>query len=177
MNSYTRRTHCKLLSLLMLLGFGLCYSSCTDPETTDSTRFALYYPDVINIGPSMVAEIPQPTYIGNKPSNFEIIDIKFEGQSIETDGFVIDENTGRIQIVNTQDFSIGTYTLTVSCDSNNKHYILEDIVSINMMKPIPDGIRVEPDFIQVDYKELVANSGRQDIKFYNKLIYYILYNI
>lgn len=161
MNSYTKRTHCKLLSLLMLLGFGLCYSSCTDPETTDSTRFALYYPDVINIGPSMVAEIPQPTYIGNKPSNFEIIDIKFEGQSIETDGFVIDENTGRIQIVNTQDFSIGTYTLTVSCDSNNKHYILEDIVSINMMKPIPDGIRVEPDFIQVDYKELVANSGEE----------------
>ncbi len=156
MNSFTRKTHWKLLGILVLLGFGLSNGSCTDPKTTDSTKFALFYPDVINIGPSMGAEIPQPTYIGGQPSKFEITDVKFEGSSIASDSFTIDENTGRIQVTNTHNFAVGVYKLSLSCYSNNKYYELRDVLSIHMMKAIPAGIEVEPSTIQVDYKELIT---------------------
>jgi hypothetical protein len=60
----------KILSLLSLLTtFMMIFSSvsCTDTETTDSTKFALYYMGVTDIGPSMNYNSGTPTYIGPTP--------------------------------------------------------------------------------------------------------------
>lgn len=58
----------KILFVLLTLGFCFSHSACTDPETTDSTDFALYYAGVTDIGPSMNFTLDAPTYIGDVSS-------------------------------------------------------------------------------------------------------------
>ena len=56
----------------MVVGLCVTDSSCTDPETTDSTKFAIFYAGITDIGPSMNFNMSGPTYIGGTPSDFSI---------------------------------------------------------------------------------------------------------
>lgn len=152
----------KILFVLLTLGFCFSHSACTDPETTDSTDFALYYAGVTDIGPSMNFTLDAPTYIGGQPYDFAIIGVKHDGEPYETDCFTITSN-GAIEIQNTGALPVGLYTLSISCFSNGDYYSFEDIVSINMMKTVPDGITVEPNEITVDYADIIDTESEVEL--------------
>ncbi|WP_158602520.1 surface glycan-binding family protein [Proteiniphilum sp. X52] len=143
-----------------LLAFNI---SCTDMDSLDNKGFQLYYSGVTDIGPSMSFNLNGPTYHGGKPSDFSITNIKLDGNAVETNSFTIDPTTGAIAIANTNNLGIGLYTLTISCISNGKHYTFEDIVAINMMRPIPKGISVEPDMIEVSLEDLLDPDNTNEI--------------
>lgn len=163
MDSYIRKTLSKMLTLFLAIGMGFSTFSCTDPETTDSTKFKLFYPDVTNIGPSMGAEIPQPTYIGAKPSDFEITEVTFKGAAVEKTSFEIDAKSGRIQIMNTNEMAVGTYKLSIACRTNGKFRVFKDLIAVNMMKAIPEGITVLPEILTVDYKDLIDADSKEEL--------------
>lgn len=148
-----------LLTFLLTLAWGLLNVSCTDSETTDDTEFALYYAGVTDIGPSMNFTLDAPTYKGAAPSDFTITGVKLDGSSVETSCFTVDAATGAIHIENSSSLAVGTYTLDVACNSGGSHYSFSDIVTINMMKPVPDGITVEPNQLTVDYADVIGGGA------------------
>lgn len=145
----------RFLAILMVVGWCATHFSCTETETTDSTKFALFYPGITDIGPSMNFILDAPTYIGGAPYDFEITQVALNDEAYDTNSFTIDTNTGSISLSNTSGLTVGLYKLSVSCYSNGNYYEFKDIVTINMMKPVPDGIAVEPDKISVEYADII----------------------
>ena len=79
MRSKLQNITSRLLAILMVVGLCVTDSSCTDPETTDSTKFAIFYAGITDIGPSMNFNMSGPTYIGGTPSDFSITRITLDG--------------------------------------------------------------------------------------------------
>ncbi|NDV57293.1 surface glycan-binding family protein [Bacteroides sp. 519] len=50
----------RFLTVMLVAAALLTHISCDDTETTDSTTFILYYPDLTDIGPSMIGKINSP---------------------------------------------------------------------------------------------------------------------
>lgn len=150
---------------VILMAIGLCVTdiSCTDSETTDSTEFAIYYAGVTDIGPSMNFTLDGPTYIGGAPSDFSIVSVTLDGEAYDTNSFTIDSSTGAISISNTSELPVGLYALTISCYSNGNYYEFKDIVTVNMMKKVPDGISVEPSQISVDYGDIIDTESTVEL--------------
>ena len=149
----------------ILMTIGLCVSgvSCTDPETTDSTKFAIFYAGVTDIGPSMNFNMSGPTYIGGTPSDFAITRVTLNGEVYDTNCFQIETNTGAISISDTKDLAVGLYALSISCRSNGSFYEFKDIVSVNMMRAIPEGIYVEPNKIKVDFGDIINSESTVEL--------------
>ncbi len=165
----------KLLLFLSIVSFSLmALTACDDTETTDDTSFAIYYTGMTDIGPSMTGVISSPSYIGGKPYDFEIIRTTLNDESYSGNSFEIDKENGSITISQTSGIPVGHYKLTIKCLSNGKTHEFKDIVEINMMKPVPEGIAVEPNKLKVDYLynyylgEATGNS--QDAKFMNTVL-------
>ena len=142
---------------LLCLLFSFVGVSCSD-DTTDDTAFQLFYSDVTDIGPSMNMRLYEPTYIGPKPSDFSITNVKLDDNKVETKSFEIEPETGAIIIENTSELAIGTYSLSVACKAGGKNYSFEDIVRINMMRTVPDGILATPNKIEVSYEDVLNKS-------------------
>lgn len=148
---------------IVVIAILLIHTSCNETETTDSTSFILYYTDMTDIGPSMSGIISSPTYKGSTPSDFSITGVTLNGEVFSGDSFTINANTGAISIENTKGISVGLYKLTISCVSTGKLYEYKDIVSVNMMKPVPDGITVEPDILEVEYISVVDATNATEL--------------
>lgn len=159
MRSKLQNITSRFLAILMVVGLCVTNSSCTDPETTDSTKFALFYAGITDIGPSMSFNLDAPTYIGGAPSDFAITRVTLNGETYDTNSFAIDTNTGSISLSNTSELPVGLYTLSVSCYSNGNYYEFKDIVTINMMKPVPDGISVEPNKISAEFADIISTES------------------
>lgn len=149
--------------IAMVLGLGVLGWSCDETETTDSTTFALYYPGVTDIGPSMNFNLPAPSYIGAAPSGFSISGITLDGEPVTTESITIDANTGSVTIANTDNMAVGLYKISVSCVSAGKSYYFPDAISINMMKAVPDGISVEPSRISADYGDIIDATSSVEL--------------
>lgn len=152
---------------VILMTIGLCITgfSCTDPETTDSTKFAIFYAGVTDIGPSMNFNMPGPTYIGGTPSDFTITRVTLDGEIYETDCFQIsDPATGAIKLADTDNLPVGTYCLSISCTSNGNYYEFKDIITVNMLAPVPDGISVDPSEVTVDFADIYKESSSAQVK-------------
>ena len=65
------KTKSRLIMSLMIVIMSVVYTSCDDTETTDSTKFTIFYSGMTDIGPSMSGRISSPTYKGNTPSDFK----------------------------------------------------------------------------------------------------------
>jgi hypothetical protein len=155
-------SHMRLIaSGLLCLLFSFVGVSCSD-DTTDDTAFQLFYSDVTDIGPSMNMRLYEPTYIGPKPSDFSIIGVKLDDNKVEAASFDIEPETGAILIENTSELAIGTYSLSVACKAGGKNYSFQDIVRINMMRTVPDGILASPDKIEVSYED-VQNKNETEL--------------
>lgn len=142
------------LMLIMIILSGHLATSCTDPETTDSTKFAIFYSGVTDIGPSMNFNLNSPTYIGGAPSDFVITGITLNDEAYSTDCFVIDTNNGSISMQNTENLPVGTYKLTVACSSNGNRHEFKDAITVNMLAPVPDGVTVEPNEVTIDFTDI-----------------------
>lgn len=154
----------KLKSLLTWLAAlatvaAMSLTACSDTKTTDDSEFKLYYSGLTDIGPSMNGVISSPTYKGSAPSNYAITDVKLEGVSGSREYFTIDGNEGSISVMNTAEMEVGLYSISVSCMSGGRYYAFDDIVEVNMMKPVPDGITVEPNFLQASYTDILTGSN------------------
>ena len=163
MRSKLQNITSRFLAILMVVGLCVTNSSCTDPETTDSTKFALFYAGITDIGPSMSFNLDAPTYIGGAPSDFAITRVTLNGETYDTNSFAIDTNTGSISLSNTSELPVGLYTLSVSCYSNGNYYEFKDIVTINMMKPVPDSISVEPNKISAEFADIISTESTVEL--------------
>ena len=134
----------------MLLGVAMCLSavSCEKNELTDGDKFALYYPGITDIGPSTNMDL-NPTYHGAKASDFKIYQVTLDGAPYQTESFLIDAQTGQVQLRNTDNLPVGKYSLSISCVSGGQLYQFPDLISVNMMRPVPEGIVVEPSRIEL----------------------------
>lgn len=146
------------LLLLIITAVGV---SCSKNELTDGEKFMLFYPDITDIGPSTNMHL-DPTYHGPAPEDFKVYDVKHEGTSVQTDCFQIDAVTGRLSIVDSDDLAIGLYSISISCVSAGQSYSFPDMIKVNMMKPVPDGVIVEPSFIELLMSQ-VNNPASEDI--------------
>lgn len=164
MKKTSKNTLVRLSGSLLVAAICLfCYPSCTETETTDSTQFALHYAGVTDIGPSMNFNLEAPTYIGGAPSDFTITQVTLNGEPYSTSSFTIDAGTGGIAIANTKELPVGMYALTVSCVSNGKYFEFKNAVTIHMMKPVPDGISVEPNKLEVDYGVVIDRDYPEEL--------------
>lgn len=151
------------LTILAAVAFALTGASCTETETTDSTPFAIYYSGMTDIGPSMAAKVSAPTYLGGTPSEFTILKVTLAGQGVDGESFVIDPATGSISIQNTEKLAVGLYSLSVSCMANGARHEFEDAVSIHMMRPVPEGISVEPNLLTIDYADVKTSDATAQV--------------
>lgn len=153
----------RLLGTLIVIILTVVNSSCTDTETTDSTKFTIYYTGMTDIGPSMTGVISSPTYKGSTPYDFSITQITLDGETFSNNIFTIDSETGKITLNSTGNTPVGLYKLSISCYSNGNRYEYADIVEINMMKPVPDGIKAIPEKLQVEYADIIDTESSQEL--------------
>lgn len=164
MRSKLQNITARFIAILMVVGLCTMNSSCTDPETTDSTKFAIFYAGITDIGPSMNFTLNGPTYIGGTPSDFAIYKVTLDGEAYDTNSFTINVGTGEITLSNTDNLPVGTYSLSVSCMSNGKYHEFKDAVTVNMLAPVPDGITVSPEVVTVDYADMLNDDIFAQVK-------------
>lgn len=153
-------------SFWAILGiFILCLSntSCTDTETTDSTNFVIYYTGMTDIGPSMTGIISSPSYKGATPSDFAITGITINGEEYTGQCFNINSETGEITVSNTKNAAVGTYKISISCMSNGNRYEYKDIVTVNMLKAVPEGVKVEPNKLEIKLAYIINNEEQIEL--------------
>lgn len=153
-------------SFWAILGiFILCLSntSCTDTETTDSTNFVIYYTGMTDIGPSMTGIISSPSYKGATPSDFAITGITINGEEYTGQCFNINSETGEITVSNTKNAAVGTYKISISCMSNGNRYEYKDIITVNMLKAVPEGVKVEPNKLEIKLAYIINNEEQIEL--------------
>ena len=152
-----------LMAALMLVLAMAGFTSCKDTETVDSSGFKLFYTSLTDIGPSMQGSIAEPSYKGPAPSDFKITAITF-GENNETFDnskgcFVIDSSTGSIFIDHTEDIAVGLYKISVSCVAGGVTYNFPDIVTVNFLNAVPEGVVVEPDLLVADQNDILDEKS------------------
>lgn len=138
-------------------GLVLCMYSCESEGLVDTSEFTLYYPGITDIGPSTNFSV-SPSYHGAAPANFGIYRITFESTDFQTDCFQIDAETGVVSLAGTDDLSVGKYAISVSCTSAGVEYRFDDAIVINMLKPVPDGISMEPAVLTVRLDDVLSDQ-------------------
>lgn len=149
-----KRITSRFLAIFSIVVLAITGFSCTDTETTNTTGFAIYYYSLTDIGPSMTAVIEKPTYTGSEPTDFVITGITFNGEPYTSESFIIDDKDGSIRIVNSENLPVGLYSISVGCSSNGSYHEFKDAVQVKMLPSVPDGIKVEPDYIEIDFEEI-----------------------
>lgn len=135
----------------------LSVSSCEQEGIVDTSEFALYYPGITDIGPSTNFTVA-PAYHGAAPSGFSIYNVTLDGETFETECFVIDNATGELSLVGTDNLPVGKYGISISCVSAGKTFRFDNAVTVNMMKTVPDGISMEPSEITVSLDNILAGE-------------------
>lgn len=152
-----------LLAALMLVLAMAGFTSCKDTETVDTSGFKLMYTSLTDIGPSMQGSIATPSYKGAAPSDFKITAVTF-GEDNETfdnsNGvFVIDSSTGSIFIDHTENIAVGLYKISVSCVAGGVTYNFPDIVTVNFLNAVPEGVVVEPNLLVADQNDILDEKS------------------
>lgn len=161
---YSKTVGCIIAMLAIVLGI----SSCKDDITTDDGSFALYYTSMTDIAPSMTGVIASPTYKGAVPSDFKIVEVNYssvgEGgeetrEAYTGECFSIVPETGEIMINSTAGMKTGKYYISVSCVAAGNTYTYKDAVEVNFLKAVPEGITVEPDFLEVKLADVTNKDS------------------
>lgn len=138
-------------------------AACKKEEVTDNGPFTIYYNGMTDIGPTMTGIISSPSYNGGSPSAFEITGITLDGVAYTGTSFEIDPDNGAISIKETTGIPIGLYKLSISCMSGGKKYQFKDAVEVNMMRPVPEGITVEPNKLTVNYADVIDAASTVEL--------------
>lgn len=149
--------------LLSLFALGtILFASCSEELTVVDGDNALFYLGVTEISPGTNVNIT-PTWRGNTPTNFAISAVKFEGTIVEVASFSVDPETGVFSIVNSTLLETGLYTIDISCEFNGRRYTFSEAIEINMMKPIPDGIIIEPSSLSVSLADILSTGENVEL--------------
>ena len=135
----------RFLGVLTVMVFALLgITSCSETETTDKTDFILYYTSMTDIGPGMSSDIAQPSYKGATPSDFTITGVTLDGQAYTGNLFEINPTSGTVHIESDETTPVGVYKISVSCVAGGSTFTYNDIISVNFLKRVPEGITVTP---------------------------------
>ena len=159
-NHFTMQVARKLLKALSLI---LCVFSCLlffgcAGVQEESGSFALYYLGVTEICPSTNYSV-SPSYHGGIPSDFKITQVKLNGMETVAECFVINSETGEFQIVGSDGIPTGEYTISVSCAVGHRVHEFKDIIEIQMMRPVPQDIIVEPNSLTVNLTDIHSQDA------------------
>ena len=145
----------KRLIMAVVALCGVFLTACEPEALKTEEGFALHYPAVSEIAPGTILEVP-PTWYGGKPSEFTIASVTFDGAAVETDVFTINAETGAVKISTTDSTPVGNYVIGVTCKVNGKAHTFPKAVALELMKPVPDGIVVEPAEISAKLSDLLS---------------------
>lgn len=150
----------RFLGVLTVMVFALLsITSCSETETTDKTDFILYYTSMTDIGPGMSSDIAQPSYKGATPSDFSITGVTLDGQAYTGNLFEINPTSGTVHIESDETTQVGVYKISVSCVAGGSTFTYNDIISVNFLKRVPEGITVTPEALVADFADIIdANS-------------------
>ncbi len=150
----------RFLGVLTVMVFALLgITSCSETETTDKTDFILYYTSMTDIGPGMSSDIAQPSYKGATPSDFTITGVTLDGQAYTGNLFEINPTSGTVHIESDETTPVGVYKISVSCVAGGSTFTYNDIISVNFLKRVPEGITVTPEALVADFADIIdANS-------------------
>lgn len=151
-----------LLGAISAAGLCLSVSGCQPDGLVDNTEFSLYYSGITDIGPSTPMTL-SPTYHGSQPSDFRITRITLDEGIFESDAFSINPNTGVFSMSGTDNLPVGFYEISISCVSGGKTYEFPSAITINMMKAVPDGIAVEPDYLKLPLTDITSPTGETEL--------------
>lgn len=144
--------------LFSLFALGcLSFSSCSEEATDSDEGFALFYSGISEICPSTNINI-MPTWRGGTPTNFSISLVQFERTVIQSDCFSVDPSTGMFSITNSDLLQTGGYTIDIVCEFNGRRCEFPAAIEINMMKPVPDGIFVDPSELSASLSEILSTG-------------------
>ncbi len=144
----------RLLLSLLAVG-GLLLSSCVEEAIQPETGFSLHYPAITEIAPSTNINVT-PTWRGGTPRGFVIASVTCDGQPVETDCFTLDRENGVFSISSSDNLPTGSYVIGITCVCNGVRYHFDDAIKLELMKPVPDGIIVEPNMISASLTEILA---------------------
>lgn len=133
-------------------------AACEDDDTK-SGDLQLFYPTVVDIGPSMNFVSGTPTYYGPAPSDFSIAGVTLDDESVVTECFSIGADTGMVSISNTDDLDPGTYKLTIACRAGGGLYRFKDIFVVRMVPATPEAIEVSEPTLVIPYAELGTSEA------------------
>ena len=140
---------------------GVFLTACEPEALKTESGFSLYYPAVSEIAPGSILEVP-PTWYGGKPTEFAIMSVNFDGAAVETDIFSINAETGAVKISTIDSTPVGNYVIGVSCKVNGAAHTFPKAIALELMKPVPDGIVVEPAEISAKLSDLLSTP--KDVK-------------
>lgn len=102
------------------------------------------------------------------PSDFKIVEVNYssvgEGgeetrEAYTGECFSIVPETGEIMINSTAGMKTGKYYISVSCVAAGNTYTYKDAVEVNFLKAVPEGITVEPDFLEVKLADVTNKDS------------------
>lgn len=140
---------------------GVFLTACEPEALKTESGFSLYYPAVSEIAPGSILEVP-PTWYGGNPTEFAISSVNFDGAAVETDIFSINAETGAVKISTADSTPVGNYVIGVSCKVNGAAHTFPKAIALELMKPVPDGIVVEPAEISAKLSDLLSTP--KDVK-------------
>lgn len=138
-------------------------AACEDDDTK-SGDLQLFYPTVVDIGPSMNFVSGTPTYYGPAPSDFSIAGITLDDKSVVCESFSIAADTGMVSISDTDGLAPGTYKLTVACKAGGGVYRFKDIFVVRMVPATPEAIEVSEPTLVIPYAELETTEASVTVK-------------
>ncbi|WP_290541189.1 surface glycan-binding family protein [Alistipes sp.] len=133
-------------------------AACEDDDTK-SGDLQLFYPTVVDIGPSMNFVSGTPTYYGPAPSDFSIAGVTLDDQAFATECFSIGADTGMVTISNTESLVPGTYKLTIACQAGGGVFRFKDIFVVRMVPATPEAVEVNTPTLVIPYAELKSSKA------------------
>ena len=135
----------------------VAFTACEDDDTVGGD-LQLYYPTVIDIGPSMNYLSGAPSYHGPTPSEFAIERITCNDQQVETACFGIEAANGAVSIADTDELSTGTYKLSISCRAGGSKFRFSDIFVVQMVAAAPAELEVSAPTFDIPFDELATTE-------------------
>lgn len=151
----------KQLTLYCLPLMAVCggVSACEEEAVQPDSGFVLYYPAISQIAPSTNITV-SPTWYGGMPSGFRVAGATSETNADDLSCFIVDESTGVFSIVGSDHLPAGLYSISIACMVDGAEKMFRDIISVELMKPVPDGISVTPSELVVPVSDInVTGEG------------------
>lgn len=132
--------------------------ACTARNINTDKSDSLYYSGISEICPGTSISVT-PSWHGQTPSAFEITGILYEGNPFVSDCFSVDAESGVFQISNSEQLTVGHYSISIACSFGNSRKEFVNAIEIHLMKPVPDGIVVTPSILGIPLGDIISGDA------------------